>query len=282
MYARRRQQMRRYHFGHPIDMEPAVADDKWSSRQYLMFERERTRPVRDLLAAVPAETARRVVDLGCGPGNSTEVLAARFPGAEVSGLDSSADMIAAARKRLPQVHFEIADLRDWPAPGPYDVILSNAVFQWVPGHGTLFPALAGKLAEGGSLAIQMPDTLQEPSHRLMRELAAQAPWADKLAAVSGARDGLRSAQWYYELLRPHCARVDIWRTTYYHVLPGGPPAIVEWFKGSALRPFLDALDSDEQQAYLARYTELVAQVHPPVSDGSVLLPFPRLFIVATR
>jgi trans-aconitate 2-methyltransferase len=263
-------------------MEPAVADDKWSSRQYLMFERERTRPVRDLLGAVPAETARRVVDLGCGPGNSTEVLAARFPRADVSGLDSSADMIAAARKRLPQVHFEIADIRAWPAAGPFDVILSNAVFQWVPGHETLFPALAGKLSERGSLAIQMPDTLGEPSHRLMRELAAQAPWADKLAPVSGARDGLRPAQWYYELLRPHCARVDIWRTTYYHVLSGGPPAIVEWFKGSALRPFLDALDSDEQQAYLARYTELVAQAHPPASDGSVLLPFPRLFIVATR
>jgi trans-aconitate 2-methyltransferase len=263
-------------------MERAVADDKWSSRQYLMFENERTRPVRDLLAAVPAEAARLVVDLGCGPGNSTEVLAARFPGADVAGLDSSADMIAAARKRLPQVRFEIADIRAWPAPGPFDVILSNAVFQWVPGHETLFPALADKLSEGGSLAIQMPDTLQEPSHRLMREVAAQAPWADKLAPVAQARGALQTVQWYYELLRPHCARVDIWRTTYYHVLPDGPAAIVEWFKGSALRPFLDGLDGGERQAYLERYTELVAQAHPPMSDGSVLLPFPRLFIVATR
>ncbi|AOB29652.1 trans-aconitate methyltransferase [Bordetella sp. H567] len=259
-----------------------MAQDKWSSKQYLMFENERTRPVRDLLSAVPTAEARQVIDLGCGPGNSTEVLAQRFPSARVSGLDSSADMIAAARKRMPEVHFEVADIHAWKAPSTYDVILSNAVFQWVPGHETLFPALVANLAEGGSLAIQMPDTMEERPHRMMRELAADGPWADKLSDVSQARTALRPAQWYYELLAPHCRRVDIWRTTYYHVLKEGPVAIVEWFKGSALRPFLDPLDEDERRTYLARYTALVEQTHPPLADGSVLLPFPRLFIVATR
>nr|WP_254926013.1 trans-aconitate 2-methyltransferase [Bordetella genomosp. 11] len=260
----------------------AMAQDKWSSRQYLIFENERTRPVRDLLAAVPVAEAREVIDLGCGPGNSTEVLAQRFPTANVSGLDSSSDMIAAARKRMPQVNFEVADIHTWKAPTAYDVILSNAVFQWVPGHETVFPALVAKLAQGGSLAIQMPDTMEEPPHRMMRELAADGPWSGKLKDVSQARTALHPAQWYYELLQPHCSRVDIWRTTYYHVLQDGPSAIVEWFKGSALRPFLDPLDEAEKQAYLARYTEMIEKTHRPVADGSVLLPFPRLFMVATR
>lgn len=259
-----------------------MAQDKWSSKQYLMFENERTRPVRDLLAAVPLAEARQVIDLGCGPGNSTEVLAQRFPSAKVSGLDSSADMIAAARKRMPQVDFQVADIHGWKAPSRYDVILSNAVFQWVPGHETLFPALVENLAEGGSLAIQMPDTMEERPHRMMRELAADGPWADKLADVSQTRTALRPAEWYYELLAPHCSRVDVWRTTYYHVLKEGPVAIVEWFKGSALRPFLDPLDEEEKRTYLGRYTELIKQTHHPLADGSVLLPFPRLFMVATR
>lgn len=259
-----------------------MAQDKWSSRQYLIFENERTRPVRDLLSAVPLEAAREVIDLGCGPGNSTEVLARRFPSAKVAGLDSSADMIAAARKRMPDVEFEVADIHTWQTSTAYDVILSNAVFQWAPGHETLFPALAAKLAEGGSLAIQMPDTMDEPPHRMMRELAQDGPWADKLKDASQSRTALNSAQWYYELLSPHCSRVDIWRTTYYHVLKDGPAAIVEWFKGSALRPFLDPLDEEEKQAYLARYTSLIEQTHRAQADGSVLLPFPRLFMVATR
>jgi trans-aconitate 2-methyltransferase len=260
--------------------EHAVAQDKWSSRQYVMFENERTRPVRDLLAAVPVAEPGQVVDLGCGPGNSTEVLARRFPGAKVSGLDSSPDMIAAARKRMPDVGFEVADLRTWTAPGPFDVILSNAVFQWVPGHETILPALISKLAEGGSLAIQMPDNQGEQAHLLMQQLAAEGPWADKLK--DSTRPALPPADWYYGLLQPHCSRVDIWRTTYYHVLQGGPSAIVEWFKGSALRPYLDPLAENESQDFLKRYTDMIAQAYPTQADGAVLLPFPRLFMVATR
>jgi trans-aconitate 2-methyltransferase len=254
----------------------------WSAKQYVTFENERTRPVRDLLAAVPAIAARSVVDIGCGPANSTELLAARFPDAAVTGLDSSANMIEAARERLPRISFELADIEAWNNPGPFDVILANAVLQWVPNHATLLPKLLAKLAPGGSLAIQMPDNLDEPAHRLMRETAANGPWAGKLAEAAQARTSRHDAEWYYRELRPACTTLDVWRTTYFHPLAGGAAAVVEWFKGSGLRPFLDPLDEAERQAFIAQYQAEVAKAHPAQPDGSVLLPFPRLFIVATK
>ncbi len=254
----------------------------WSAKQYVAFEDERTRPVRDLLGALPPIDARTVIDVGCGPGNSTEVLAARYPHARISGTDSSADMVAAARLRLPQIPFEVQDLRDWKDAGPFDVILANAVLQWVPHHETLLPDLIEKLPPGGALAVQMPDNLQEPAHRLMREVAAAGPWAAKLARSAAAREPLPSAAWYYELLRPMCSRVDLWRTTYHHSLSGGAAAVVEWFKGTGLRPFLEPLEAAERDAYLERYTAAIAGAYPPVADGTVLLPFPRVFLVAVR
>jgi trans-aconitate 2-methyltransferase len=254
----------------------------WSAKQYAIFEDERTRPVRDLLSAVSVSDAGSVVDLGCGPGNSTEVLAARFPDAAIQGLDSSSDMIDAARRRLPQARFAIADVKEWKDPGPFDVILANALLQWVPDHATVLPALAAKLSMGGALAIQMPDNLDDPAHQLMHETAAAGPWAHALADASASRVVLASAPEYYNLLRPLCAKVDVWRTTYHHALSGGAHAIVEWFKGSGLRPYLAPLDSSERAAFLERYTAAVARAYPPLPDGAVLLPFPRLFIVAIR
>ncbi len=253
----------------------------WSAAQYVLFEDERSRPVRDLLSALPAIEARSVLDLGCGPGNSTALLAGRFPHAAVRGIDSSPDMIASARRRLPQVQFDIEAIEDWNHAGPFDVILANAVLHWLPDHSTLMRALVGRLGRGGGLAIQMPDNLDTPAHRLMREIAADGPWAPALGVASAGRTPLGSAGWYYDLLRPLCSQVDIWRTTYHHPLPGAA-AITEWFKGSALRPFLDPLDAPARTAFLKRYTAAVERAYPPLSDGSVLLPFPRLFIVAIR
>jgi len=254
----------------------------WSAKQYTVFEDERTRPVRDLLAAVPSQAASAAVDLGCGPGNSTELLLRRFPGADVTGLDSSPDMVAAAQARLPQLRFQVADIAAWDAAGPFDAILANAVLQWLPDHAGLLPRLAAKLALGGSLAVQMPDNLDEPAHRLMREVAADGPWAAKLARAAEAREAMGTPGWFYGVLRPHCARVDVWRTTYHHSLAGGADAVVEWFKGSGLRPFLAPLDADGQAGFLAEYRGRIAQAYPALADGSVLLPFPRLFLVATR
>jgi trans-aconitate 2-methyltransferase len=222
------------------------------------------------------------VDIGCGPGNSTEVLAAQFPQAKVSGIDSSPDMVEAARKRLPHIPFDVAPVETWVSAKPLDVMLANAVFQWVPDHATLFPRLLGQLAPGGSLAVQMPDNLEEPAHRLMRETAEQGPWAEKLKKAAAARTARLDATWYYETLRPHCAQIDLWRTVYYHQLAGGPAAVVEWFKGTGLRPFLAPLDDAEQAAYLQRYLAAIERAYPAQPDGTVLLPFPRLFIVATR
>jgi len=254
----------------------------WSAKQYVAFEDERTRPARDLLAAVPSVDAGSAIDIGCGPGNSTELLVERFANATVRGVDSSTDMIEAARKRLPQVQFDTVDIGTWDENGPFDVIFANAVLQWLPNHATLLPALVNKLASGGSLAIQMPDNLNEPSHCLMREVAADGPWASKLAGAAGQRTEMASASDYYSMLRPHCARVDVWRTTYHHPLADGASGVVEWFKGSGLRPFLEPLDEAEKAQYLQQYLAAIEQAYPTLSDDSVLLPFPRLFLVATR
>ncbi|NMK46780.1 trans-aconitate 2-methyltransferase [Achromobacter sp. Bel] len=254
-----------------------MSNNSWSAKQYSAFENERTRPVRDLVAALPNPSVGLAVDLGCGPGNSTEVLASRYPDAKVTGMDSSQDMVQAARKRLPSLDFELADIATWNPPQQYDVILANAALQWVPDHATLYPRLVGKLAPGGTLAVQTPDNMEEPAHRLARQVAGEAPWAAKTGGVK--HPPRHSAAWYYELLKPHCGVLDVWRTTYHHPLAGAV-AVVEWFKGTALRPYLDKLDAAEQASFLARYQALIAEAYPALADGTVLLPFPRLFIVA--
>lgn len=253
----------------------------WSAAQYLKFEDDRTRPSRDLLAQVPLAQARRVVDLGCGPGNSTELLMARYPQAEVVGLDSSPDMLRQARARVPRGTFVEADLATWtPEPGT-DLLFANAVFQWVPDHQQVLRRLAGTLAKGAVLAVQMPDNTEEPALALMREVAGEGPWAAKFAATHAARDDLPSPESYYDLLKPVCAAVDIWHIVYNHVMQG-PEAIAEWFKGSALRPFLSVLEEAAAAAFLAAYVERV-RTHTTVrADGTILLRFPRLFIVAVR
>jgi trans-aconitate 2-methyltransferase len=253
----------------------------WSAAQYSKFETERNRPILDLLAQINTPTVHAAADLGCGPGNSTELLQRRFPDARIIGIDNAPDMIATARRRLPGTSFEQADIAGWADPGPFDVILANASLQWVPDHETIFPRLVRKIAPGGSLAVQMPDNLDEPAHRLMRALAADGPWAPKLAGAATARAERRDAAWYYGLLRDHARTVDVWQTTYYHVLAGGADALVEWFKGTGLRPFLDPLDEAERILFLSRYRAAIAEAYPAFADGSVLLPFPRLFILAT-
>lgn len=254
----------------------------WSAKQYVTFEDERTRPPRDLLAALPARDVHRAVDLGCGPGNSTALLAEHFPHASITGLDTSADMIAAARQRLPQLRFDLASVQDWTDPDPFDLIFSNAMLQWVPDHNTVLPRLITMLTPGGNLAIQMPDNLEEPAHRAMRSVAAEPAFAALLPNATGSRAPRQHAGWYYALLRPHCTRVDVWLTTYHHELPGGVDAVVEWFKGSGLLPFLEPLDTQGKAAFLARYRQVLAEAYPVQPNGAVLLPFPRLFIVATR
>jgi trans-aconitate 2-methyltransferase len=253
----------------------------WSAAQYLKFEDERTRPPRDLLAQVPLSRAARVVDMGCGPGNSTELLVAHFPEAEVIGLDSSPAMLEQARERLPKCKFVEADLSRWAPTERTDLLFGNAVFQWVPDHPSVLRALLEALPAGGVLAVQMPDNTDEPALALMREVASRGPWAKSSAVNHAARDELPRPGAYYDLLRPLCSGLDIWHTIYNHVM-ADHAGIVEWFKGSALRPFLSALDPAMGGDFVAAYLAEIQRHYPTRFDGKVLLPFPRLFIVAVR
>jgi trans-aconitate 2-methyltransferase len=253
----------------------------WSPGQYLKFEDERTRPARDLLAAVPLAKARSVVDIGCGPGNSTELLAARFPEARISGFDSSPEMVRAAQKRLPRVAFSVADVATWKPDGPVDVLYANAVFQWVPQHLAVLQRLLAGMAPGGAVAVQMPDNFDEPSHFLMREVAKAGPWSRKLADAEGEREEIPPAAVYYDRLKAGAAHVDVWRTVYNHPMADAA-AIVAWFTSTGLRPFLNRLDAGEQADFLAAYQAGVAEAYPPLNDGRVLLAFPRIFVVAVK
>ena len=253
----------------------------WNAEQYLKFEDERTRPARDLLAQIPIADARRVVDIGCGPGNSTELLVKRWPQASVTGIDTSADMLRQARERLPGCTFIEANIAHWVPPENTDALFANAVFQWVPGHLKQLHRLLGALKPGGVLATQMPDSLDEPVHVLMREVARLEPWRNTLAEHARAGDNLPGPGVYYDALRPLCTRLEIWHTIYNHALDDAA-AIVEWVKGTALRPFLEPLEPPERKQYLAEYTARVAASYLPQADGKVLLRFPRFFVVAVR
>ncbi|CAI7608280.1 unnamed protein product [Penicillium glandicola] len=246
----------------------------WSASQYLKFEKERTQPARDLLSHVPLTAPKRIIDLGCGPANSTAVLAQQYPTATITGLDSSPDMIKRAKQVLPDRDFHVADLSTYTpdAATPVDLFFSNAVFQWLKADDRI--AVIKRLLQpqqtGAVFALQVPHNLNEPSHLLMRETAADGPWAGKLADVQ--RDGFQSPQ---EL------EVSVFETSYYHSLESHE-AVVEWVKGTGLRPFLDPLDDGEKEGFLKDYLRRLRAVYPVSIDGRVLLKYPRLFMVAVK
>lgn len=252
----------------------------WDPTQYLRFSNERLRPALDLLAQVPLEAPTRVVDLGCGPGNVTALLRRRFPQAEILGVDASPDMLAKARAAAPDCHFVQGDFAGWTPETPVDLIYSNAALHWVGEHEKLFPHLLSQLAEGGMLAVQMPAMHDAPLRRLQIAVAAEGPWAPRLAGEVSAREILPTGA-YYDLLRPLASRLELWETTYLHVLQG-EDAVVAWAAGSSLRPFLDRLDGPMQAAFRAAYAAALRPHYPRRPDGATLLPFRRLFLLATR
>jgi trans-aconitate 2-methyltransferase len=258
----------------------------WDPAQYLHFADERSRPFYDLAARIGATGPGYVVDLGCGPGNLTASLAVRWPQSEVLGIDSSAEMIAAARQAdyaagagQGQLSFAVEDVNDWHPARPPDVIISNAVLQWVPNHLELLPSWAADLAPGGWLAFQLPGNFDQPTHAVLRELASSARWRDRLSGVQLNRQAEEPGQ-YLDLLGRLGLIVDAWETTYLHVLQGTDP-VTEWYKGTGLRPVLAALDAGEAEEFVAEYSRRV-QKHYPVAPYGVVLPFRRVFVVAHR
>lgn len=254
----------------------------WDADQYLKFADERSRPFFDLLAQVPAEQPRTIVDLGCGPGHLTLAAAEHWPQARVLGIDNSENMLAQARPLAiaGRLEFELADVETWSPPQLFDLILSNAALQWVRHHDRLLPKLAGMLTPGGTLAVQLPDFFHMPAHQAIDAVSAEPRWAAKLSAAGVPRDSVQPIGWYVRELLRLGFTVNAWQTTFVHVLRGENPAL-EWFKGTALRPFLSLLDAVESHDFLAAVGRRMLDAYP-VQNGITLLPFPRLFFVATR
>lgn len=253
----------------------------WNPSLYLQFESERTRPAEELLARIFHPSPRHISDLGCGPGNSTELLHRRYPTAQTTGVDSSKAMLEKAAKRLPGCHFVEADIGAWRPDVPQDVIYANASLQWVPHHEVLMSHLLDQLADGGVLAFQVPDNLLQPSHALMCKVALEGEWKGRYGEDALSRKKLLTTEEYYDLMASRGCRVDVWRTTFYHVMPS-VAAIVEWVKSTGLRPFLNPLNEEEQALFIQRYLAELTQAYGVRSDGSVLLAFPRLFVVASK
>ena len=247
----------------------------WDPKLYLTFGDERLRPALDLLARVPSDAPTTVYDLGCGPGTVTQVLTGRWPGARVVGVDSSPDMLA----RAPQgdVSWVQADLGAWTPDAPADLVYSNAALHWLDDHAALFPRLMGMLNPGGVLAVQMPNNFLAPSHTCLIEAAKAGAWEVKVLATLRPSP-VAAPDVYYDLLAPLCSTLDIWQTEYVHVLDGDNP-VVDWTRGTVLRPLLDAA-GDHADGFLAAYAALIEKAYPPRADGKTLFAFKRLFVVA--
>lgn len=251
----------------------------WDPAQYLKFAGHRLRPALDLLARVDLDAPASVYDLGAGAGNVTRLLRARWPAAQVTGVDASPEMLAEAAAAAPDIAWARADLATWRPPRPADLIYSNAALHWLPDHEHLFPALLGALAPGGVLAVQMPRNFAAPSHVLIAEAVRSGPWRHALEPLLRPVPVAEPA-FYYDLLSPRAARVDLWEIEYLQILEG-PDPVKEWVKGTWLRPLLDALEEPGRGAFEARYATLVASAYPRRPDGRTLFPFRRLFLVAT-
>ncbi len=256
----------------------------WAPQEYLQFEKERTRPARDLVARIALDHPRTVVDLGCGPGNSTAVLAERWPLAKITGLDNSSAMLERARQQFSQHEWISGDIGEWAAAadGDYDVVFSNAALQWAPGHEVLYPRLLGHVRSRGVLAIQTPANMNAPAHRIMRDLASSAKWRNRFGPGDVREWHVHDAGFYYDVLSPVAKNIDLWETEYMHVMPD-TRAIAEWYKGTGLRPFLDALSEDEyRDQFVQDYESALRDAYTARADGRVLFPFRRLFLIAHR
>jgi trans-aconitate 2-methyltransferase len=259
---------------------------RWDPGQYLQYEDERGRPFVDLLNRVSHGSPERIVDLGCGPGNTTVQLLQRWPEATVVGIDSSADMIERAKHlAVPgRLDFVRQDLRDWNPDTPVDVLLCCATFQWVEGHADLFQGFVDVLAPGGVFAFQVPGNFPQPSHTLLYELASSDRWRELLGPLVRPNPVLEP-DGYLSAMLDTGANADVWETTYLHILTG-PDPVLEWVRGTGLRPFIDALeqsnDADDLEAFLTSYAAVLRAAYPKDGEGRTIFPFRRIFGVARK
>jgi trans-aconitate 2-methyltransferase len=253
----------------------------WDADLYLKFANERTQPSLDLISRIAIESPCNIIDLGCGPGNSTNMLRQRWPDAHIVGLDSSKEMITSASAAYPEENWILEDAASWIADASYDIVFSNAALQWLPDHASLFAHLFEQVAKSGALAVQIPAHYQSPFHQAMLKVADNGTWSDRMEEARNALTG-ESASFYYDVLSPLASRLFIWETEYCHIMDSSQ-SILNWFKGTGLRPFLEALESDkEKQLFEEMLLDRCMQAYNPQKDGRVLFPFRRLFIIAYR
>ena len=265
------------------DGQDARPDGAWDPDAYLRFADERARPFVELMQRVGARAPGVVVDLGCGEGSLTASLAQRWPGARITGVDSSATMLAAAADHaVPgRVEFVEDDVRSWRPPGPVDVLVTNAVLQWVPGHARLLAGWATALAHGGWLAVQVPGNFGSPTHTLLGELCRSPRWAALGGDVPRGTDAVLEPEGYHDVLSTAGLSTDVWVTTYLHVLTG-PDPVLAWVQATQLRPVLARLGEDDAAEFTASFAAALREAYPRRSDGTTLLPFRRLFAVGSR
>jgi trans-aconitate 2-methyltransferase len=253
----------------------------WNPSQYLAFANERSLPIIDLINRLPLSRPRVVVDLGCGPGNSTAFLRKAFPDARLYGLDKSPAMITKAKTVLPDVSFDVCDAAQWKQDKTSDLIFSNALMQWLPDHVKLLQRLVQGLKPGALLAVQMPDNLNEPTHLAMGEVADLTVWRDKLKLVNQLRATVLDAEQYYDALKPFCETIDVWRTTYFHSV-AGLEGIFDFFQSTGLKPYLDRLSDPERESFRTQYVRIISGHYGVLHDRKVLFGLPRLFIVLKK
>ena len=253
----------------------------WDPQQYQRFSRERSRPFFDLIGQTPDDNVQTVADLGCGPGNLTQTLCTRWPDATVTGVDNSPQMLEKARQlpANPELHLIQADIATWQPDTAFDRVISNAALQWVPDHAKVLHHLVSLLAPHGVLAVQMPRNFDEAAHRLLYELVRQDPWAVSLSSWK-ERYFVETPTWYVETLQNLGLTVNLWETIYQQVLEG-EDAVLEWMKGTALRPALTRLPSEQHEPFLKAYRDRLREAYPQGPRGT-LFPFRRLFFVAQR
>ncbi len=254
----------------------------WDPQQYHRFQNERSRPFYDLLAQIDLESPRTIVDLGCGSGELTAQLSGRWSEADVVGIDSSPEMINEAKtyERPGKLEFRLGGISEWEPEEPVDLLFSNAAYQWVPDHERLIPRLAGFIASEGTMAFQVPGNFDAPSHTILAELRQSEKWKDKLAAGADRSAAVQAPEWYIRVLQERGFYVTAWETTYYQIMPGNDP-VLEWVKGTALRPVLAILEGKEREEFLDEYRERLRMTYPPQSFGTIF-PFRRIFVIARK